>query len=183
MVQSQFVDKNKLEYAFDWLNNNSDRIPDAELPTWMNEKFMKARTDIQHEYCDVLSIYLGFPDELLIANFKQYISHARQKGIVPYDKESFTQTNFNQWAQLQVLAYADLSIWAKLTNIIIPCRVMANALYPTGERGEETVRKTLKPLVKKLLHPVTWNLLGYQAGIEMQEEIFQEKIRGEKYPE
>lgn len=183
VVESQNVDKEKLEYAFNWLKNSNDRVPDSELPSWMNEKLIKTGSEIRREYSDVVSIYLGFPDDFLIANFKQHLSHARKSGVTPYDKEIFNQTSFKYWIQLQVLPYADLTLWAKLTNAVIPCRVMANALYPIGEKGEETIRKTVKPLVKKLLHPDTWNLLGFQAGVEMQEEIFQEKLRQEKFPE
>jgi hypothetical protein len=172
--ESKFIDKTKLKFALDWLQLKNNRISHPELPKWMDEPLWKAKTDANNGFVDTLSICLGLPDELLLANFKQYLAHARKKGLAPFIK-TFTANDFKNWAELQVLAYCDLTLWAKLNNLTIPCRVIADAIFPNGDKGEETVRKTVKPLAKKLLHPDAWNRLGFQAGLEIQKELYEQE--------
>ncbi|MCL5272696.1 MAG: DUF6387 family protein [Gammaproteobacteria bacterium] len=169
VTELRCIDKNKLKFALDWFHSKDNKPLDSELPKWMNEPLWKTRVDISNGLVDTLSIFLALPDELLLANFKQYLAHARKRGLTPLLKP-FTNNDFKNWAELQILAYIDLSLWAKLNNVSIPCRVIADAIFPNGDKGEETVRKTVKPLVKNLLHYDTWNQLGFQAGVEIQEE-------------
>jgi len=50
-----------------------------------------------------------------------------------------------------VLPYCDLSIWANYENVTIPQRVMADAIFIDGEKGEESIRRVTVPLVALLM--------------------------------
>jgi Family of unknown function (DUF6387) len=67
------------------------------------------------------------------------------------------------------LPYADLLIWAKENKVKIPNRVFADAIFPQGEGGEEVVRKTTRPLAKRVLGSLNMEILEARAASELAE--------------
>lgn len=63
----------------------------------------------------------------------------------------YRSSGFQHWTKLGVLPYLDLLISSLEEKIHITHRVLANALYPDGDKGEETIRKTTTPLVEKIV--------------------------------
>ena len=68
-----------------------------------------------------------------------------------------------------VLPYLDLKFWELETGNKIPLRVIADAIYPIGEGGEETVRKTTVPLANSLIQNNNLRILIAQVATEMVE--------------
>jgi hypothetical protein len=102
---------------------------------------------------EALWIDLSYPDNVLIENFEHMLKMRRSKLDSTINNTSFyNKTDFDNWYRFGVLPYIDLIMWARDENVKIPYRVLADAIFPSGERGEETIRKTTKPLVESLLN-------------------------------
>lgn len=117
------------------------------------------------------------PDGVLIEHFKQFLKINRPETINFEDDEDtnllkkyYRNPDFNEWCRLSVLPYLDLKFWALEEDIKIPNRVMADAIFPAGENGEETIRKTTAPLVKRLMTEESLAALLHQAALEIAEK-------------
>lgn len=76
------------------------------------------------------------------------------------------------WFRFGVLPFIDLTIWARENRVVIPYRVMADAIFPPGEGGEETIRKTTRNLFKEVLTPSFLQTLSAEAALEKAERNF-----------
>ncbi len=110
----------------------------------------------------LISIDLTCNDEVIREQFNQWLIkqraslHEAEKEfgvIVEIDKIKNRQSKADKIHSYKVLAYMDLMLWSVLTNSKIKMSVLAHALFPYGDYDVEFVRKTLKPLVEKLLIP------------------------------
>lgn len=110
-----------------------------------------------------LNIDLSLPDKLLIDQFSVLLKELRMARPCP------KINNFNAWVRSAVLPYLDLEIWAKETGVLITNKLMADAIFPNGEGGEEDVRKTTKKYAKELLSDKKLHLLASIASIELAE--------------
>ncbi len=114
------------------------------------------------------------PDTILIEHFKQFLKINRPAN---YDddqyksflKKCYRKPDFNEWQRLGILPFLDLTCWASESALVIPYRVMADAIYPPGEGGEETVRKTTAPLAEMLMSEEALDALAHQAALEIAE--------------
>lgn len=92
-----------------------------------------------------ISVDMRLPDKELIEQFKQLLKGLRdplqQLGITIDNR---LRSDFDGWAKFGILPYLDLIAWAEMEGLKIPNRVMADAIFPVGEGGEEVVRKTTK---------------------------------------
>lgn len=111
---------------------------------------------------------LDLPDSVLIQSFKQYLEIKRAQINIPTKR--YHQPDFYDWWRFGILPYLDLKIWETLEDISIPNRVIAQVIYPPGEYGEETVRKTTAPLAEQLMTEQALNILAAQAAYEITEE-------------
>ncbi len=113
-------------------------------------------------------VNLDLPDSILMENFKQYLVTLREKTRTYCSvKKPYRRRAFDDWRRFGVLPFLDLRIWKREADVTIPNRVIADAIFPPGEGGEETVRKTTAPLVEKLLRSL--HLLQAQAAQEILE--------------
>ncbi len=123
---------------------------------------------------NLVSINWDLPDDVLINHFKQFLITNRKKYDSKYNLTGSIQPpkklNINSWHELAILPYLDLMIWQEEANVSIPNRVMANAIYPPGEYGEETIRKTTAPLAISLLDEGSLELLASYAAFEITEK-------------
>lgn len=99
----------------------------------------------------LFKINLNAPDDLILAQCKVVLSKARKDQAATPAKRCFTAKNFNKWHEFGVLPYCDLTIWANHENITIPQRVIADAIFIDGEKGEESIRRVTVPLVSQLM--------------------------------
>lgn len=111
----------------------------------------------------LLNVSLELPDRLLIRSFAAFIRKIKgSRGINEIEGFRHRKPDFNEWVRLGVLPYIDLKTWEKenIEDVKIPNRVMADAIFPSGEGGEEVVRKTTEKLAYELLNVNMLNILA-----------------------
>lgn len=157
------IDPIKLQYVACWKDQFQYRMLDTSKPfykfeSWIREPIRKSMIEEikdEHDFgprnLDTVVIDLNFPDKILIENFKQYLAARREESKTEYLSKPNRQQDFYDWIRFGVLPYLDLKLWEIETGDKIPLRVLADAIYPPGEGGEETVRKTTAPLAKSLI--------------------------------
>ncbi|MEE9451517.1 MAG: DUF6387 family protein [Gammaproteobacteria bacterium] len=116
----------------------------AAAPEWLD-------TPITWRDYALFKINLNAPDDLILAQCKVALSKAREGQQVAPPKHCFTAKDFNKWHDFSVLPYCDLTIWANYENITIPLRIMADAIFIDGEKGEASIRRVTAPLVALLM--------------------------------
>ena len=132
------------------------------------DKLLNVSSFEKSDSTDIIRVSLSLPDDLLIENFKHYLS-IKRKTIEPV-LNYFRQSDFNHWSKLGILPYLDLIILEYERGSRISNRILADALYPTGEKGEETIRKTTAPLANQLIGFHTLLQLASQASLEIAEK-------------
>jgi hypothetical protein len=167
------LDNESLEEAkYEWKNNLRTYHDETLAPSLHTPLFKLTNHPILQE---AVRINWKLPDTILMEHFKQFIQLHRPKTTMTDDGKSFLKNcyrkpDFNEWYRLGILPCFDLKLWALEENVIIPNRVIADAIYPHGESGEETVRKTTMPLVDKLMSEVALNALAHQSALNMVEQ-------------
>lgn len=126
------------------------------------------RKESLNSMTDLYQINYDFSDEFLIENFKQCLAIARKKHKSIYH-QPYHKSDFLHWAKLGVLPYLDLFLWS-VEEKHITHRVLANALYPYGDKGEETIRKTTIPLVEEIVSQNSMIQLYAQARTTIVEK-------------
>lgn len=146
-----FLRPERIKYIEDWYNmpDSKKQIYPKDAP-WFNEPISNSFTAQFGNSLDTVNIDLRSPDSFLIESFKNYLAEKR-KTIAAFTKKHLRESDFNHWITLAILPYLDLIIWSIETETHIPNRVLADALYPHGEKGEETIRKTTSHLAEALL--------------------------------
>lgn len=118
-----------------------------------------------------ITVNMLLPDKVLIEQFKQLLQCTRnQLTYVGRVIENVEKPNFSAWCEHGVLPYLDLHIWQIETGMKIPNRVMADAIFPPGEGGEEKIRKTTKELADNLLTRKHLETLAALAAQEITEQ-------------
>jgi len=120
-------------------------------------------------------VNLDLPDALLFKIFKQWVTFARMIFDSSTYFKRYKKPDFESWYKFGVLPWLDLIIWSKEVRVSIPNRVMALAIFQFGDGGEETIRKTTKPMANSLIedkktdgYPLS--SLAAQAAMEMLDE-------------
>ena len=148
------------------------KLSDMEIRNWIksNERF-DMRGDGDGLYLSYREAFaLGLPDKVLIEQFKQMLESRRKPLLkVGISIENKLRPDFEGWAKFGVLPYLDLNTWAELEGLTIPNRVMADAIFPVGEGGEEVVRKTTEKIAKEILTKSHLNKLAALAAQEIAE--------------
>lgn len=114
-----------------------------------------------------LTLDLSAPDEVLFKEFEELLRKLRGLKTnwgMPID----VPIKFNAWIKFGILPYMDLWIWGLETGTQIPNRVMADAIFPEGEGGEEIVRKSTGPVAKRLLETPALYALSAVAAANIQ---------------
>jgi len=112
----------------------------------------------------------GLPDKVLIEQFKALLQGRRRQlsdssqGLAPNRRAIFSD-----WIAFGVLPFIDLKIWERETGAKIPNRVMADAIFPAGEGGEEVVRKTTSKIATELLSDGSLKFLASIASQRIAE--------------
>lgn len=99
-----------------------------------------------------IRVNMLLPDKVLIEQFKRVLNELRSPlQRVGFAIENTRKPDCTDWVRFGVLPYLDLQIWQHEAGVKIPNRVMADAIFPPGEGGEEVVRKTTAKLADDLL--------------------------------
>ncbi|WP_460160730.1 DUF6387 family protein [Pseudomonas sp. S2_B10] len=129
------VDGRNLELAYEVMGF-------IDLPLYMSQK----RTSL-HAIADV---DLTMPDAILLEAFKAWLAKARDDFYLGSPKQ-YRKADFASWVRLGVVPFIDLTSWAELTGVSISNRLMANLIFPAGDGGEETIRKTTAPIAREMV--------------------------------
>jgi hypothetical protein len=160
----------RTRYIEDWFNQpNSKKETHPEDAPWFNEPICNSYTPMYGKSADTVSINLRLPDSLLIESFKKYLAEKR-KTVPAFSTKHYRETAYDHWADLGILPYLDLIIWGIETETQIPNRVLADALYPSGDKCEETIRKTTSQLAETLLDSKSIFQLIMQAAEDISEK-------------
>ena len=174
------IDPKKLEYAKLW----SEQFEAEEInffhvykyEPWIRQPLTRSATEEAKDEngfgfrgIDPVVVDLNFPDKILIETFKQYLASRRVESKTEHLSKPNRQQDYYDWVRFGVLPYLDLKFWELETGNKIPLRVIADAIYPMGEGGEETVRKTTAPLANSLIHNNHLRILIAQAATELME--------------
>ena len=135
---------------------------------WIDQPIDNIRSSL--DFNVHINIDMGLPDNVLIAQFKQLLmgirSSLKEAGIYIDNK---LRPDFVGWAKFGILPYLDLNAWAEIEGVKIPNRVMADAIFPVGEGGEEVVRKTTQKIAYEILTESHLNKLAALAAQEISE--------------
>jgi len=176
------IDPIRLQYVACWKDQFQYHMLDTskpfyKLPPWIREPVCKSiivEIKDEHDFgpvnLDTVVVDLNFPDKILIENFKQYLASRREESKTEHLSKPNRQQDFYDWTRFGVLPYLDLKLWEMETGNKIPLRVLADAIYPLGEGGEETVRKTTAPLANSLIQEHNLRILITQVAIELVTE-------------
>ena len=170
------LDPKKVEYAKLWLDQFEDEFLDSptyKYEPWIRKPLIHSATeeikqedDFGFHGMDPVLVDLNFPDKILLETFKQYLATRRAESKTEHLSKPLREQDFYDWTRFGVLPYLDLKFWEMETKNKIPLRVLADAIYPPGEGGEETVRKTTAPLAKSLIEYHNLRILIAQVADE-----------------
>lgn len=168
--QRLLINNERLAYAEKLLNASTSNNKISEEAPWMHEPLHSSyHTDVN---TDILKIDLSLADNFLIDHFKIYLKNRRKiRNPNKIKTKYFGDTDFHHWTQLKILAYLDLIILEYELNKRIPFRILADAIYPNGEKGEETIRKTTNPVASRLMGFHALYQLATQAAHKIAEKI------------
>lgn len=124
-----------------------------------NEPFFKEviKNDFFEDHLKSIPFYidLSFSDDILEKEFKRNLANLRTefKKIKP-TKKKLTKYTLAKWASYKLLAFIDLYLWSRINNITIKRPVLSRMLYQyQSEYGEDTLRKSLDPIINRLFQP------------------------------
>ena len=132
----------------DIFNNTEDQYK-YEYKAWIDNPIYESFKPKYQDKSVPVMVDLNVQDKLLVESFKQWLKNTRKETHT--EITHYKKIDFESWIKFGVLPWLDLTIWQQAADISIPNRVMADAIYPTGEGGEEAVRKTTKPLANNLI--------------------------------
>lgn len=118
---------------------------------------------------DFIKIDLSVPDKILIEQFADYLRQLRKRNPDIKPAKPYKAPEFKKLAEYGVLPYLDLKFWEKENNASIPYRVLADALFPTGNIGEEMIRKTTKKFSEQVIEADYIDFLATIAAQEITE--------------
>lgn len=118
--------------------------------------WMKATVDAEcfgHGYVPVM-IDLKFPNQVLKKHFEKHLQRLRRAPGGKPEESGKKLPDLGEWAKIGLLPCMDLLLWEEEERGRISDSLIADALGSTGDADEEKVRKTIRPLPTKLLHPI-----------------------------
>ncbi len=110
---------------------------------------------------------IGAPDELLIEDFKKWLTDIRKLTGISTHPQKFTPTEIADWHKKRVLPFIDLTIWGKLMKQNITQHQVGMVLFPDDYdiSLSDRVRRTIKPLADNLMKPRTVGAICMQTGL------------------
>jgi uncharacterized protein DUF6387 len=119
-------------------------------------EWMKATVDVEcfeHGYMPVM-IDLKFPNQVLKKHFVKHLQRLRRLPGGKPEEAGKKLPDLGEWAKIGLLLCMDLLLWEEEEQGRIPDSLIADALGSRRNADEEKVRKTIRPLATKLLHPI-----------------------------
>jgi len=102
-----------------------------------------------------------YPDNVIFDELKLKLEEIRQK-IKIDNRKPVDRKDLIYWSSYGLLPFFDLKLWEILKNYKITRSVMAVTLYPKGQYGEDTIRKSVEPLYYEFLEGETFDTSGFE---------------------
>lgn len=137
-----------------------------------SERFYESNDHLNDFYSDLgvryLKINLNSSDEMLIAEFKNWLQTQRNSYEIKYPEKEIKDSIFLDWHKNKLLAYWDIVFIAKYEKIDITNDFIGQLLFPDEIEVtlSERVRKVIKPKVDRLFTEQTYNLLKTRVEAE-----------------
>ncbi|MFW1800850.1 DUF6387 family protein [Acinetobacter nematophilus] len=103
----------------------------------------------QYDYPITINPY--YPDHVIFGEFKKILAQIREKLGFNERNKSLSKKDLLNWSSYKLLPYMDLKIFELAENTKITNAVICSVLYQKGEYGEDTLRKSVEPIRKKIL--------------------------------
>jgi len=112
-----------------------------------------------------LIVDLNAADKQIIDDFQSWLKAIRELLNIKSPKTTFSENKFRQWTNSRVLPYIDLSLWSRAENVWIKDKLYGDILFPEEIDIDTTerIRKTTRPLARRLLTGTTLAALQLQA--------------------
>ena len=151
---------------------------DDNLIMEMNRAAEKADTDFLNTLFNIyryerdwvasdawLIVDLNAADKQIIDDFQSWLKAIRELLNIKSPKTTFSENKFRQWTNSRVLPYIDLSLWSRAENVWIKDKLYGDILFPEEIDIDTTerIRKTTRPLARRLLTGTTLAALQLQA--------------------
>lgn len=171
------IDKKKRDYAGKFFDQIfGDNVDLKRLLKYTHKDWIDEPVDNIIESAGIelnVRVNMSVSDSVLIDRFRRMLLSARAK---MRNKEfsgdsNWRRPDYSNWVQFGVLPFIDLLIWQREADVSIPNRVMADAIFAPGERGEETVRKTTSKLAFELLSQQYLRALSALGAYEISEQM------------
>jgi len=120
--------------------------------------------EIELNHCKAI-VDLSFPDNLLLEDFKNWVTEQRVIQQVKSMEKTFSVAALRRWHDSRVLPYIDLCHWQLLNKIKVTDGQFGEILFPNDNRGgrAERVRKTTRKLALEMVKPKFYLTLMAQA--------------------
>lgn len=162
--EKKLFTQDKLDYAEKIITQtyDSEELWDRLQTTKLNKEW---EVNPLEEYLSssVIKVNLNLPEQILIKQFRDMLKE--------YKHNQPNKIDVVKWSKFGILPYLDLKIWELEFGKSITNRVMADAIYPEGEGGEETVRKTTQKIVNEIINEAQLDKLWSLAANEIGEQI------------
>ncbi|MCB5196865.1 DUF6387 family protein [Deefgea salmonis] len=150
-----------------WEISNIGILGNQQLYESTKRKQMESSRYLIEPYGDAsfISIDQEASDGQLIQGFKDWLNEWRKTHIYKAPVKSFTDTDFAKWQRYQLLAYFDLSYWAKLEGKKITDDTLVSALFPNElDIGANDRVKLLREWHEKIFNYPLACALARQVG-------------------
>jgi hypothetical protein len=131
-----------------------DVLTDSDTHRLINRKDIAAipvelTRDGQPNHVVAITVDMNSPDAIIEATFIKWLETERAKSRTSVTR--YRKPTHDRWTRYGLLPYLDLTIWAQEMGATIPDRVMAAAITPLTDVGDDRLRKTVAPLADSLM--------------------------------
>ncbi|MBJ8417466.1 DUF6387 family protein [Acinetobacter courvalinii] len=102
-----------------------------------------------------------YPDNVIFDELKIKLEEIRNK-IKIENRKPVERKDLISWAAYGLLPFFDLKLWEIFMDYKITRSVMAVTLYPKGQYGEDTIRKSVEPLYLEFIEGDSFDGGGFE---------------------
>ena len=115
-------------------------------------------------------VNLHASEEQLTADFANWLTTTKRERLIDLPRRRITPGDLKEWARFRVLAYLDLTMWARATGCEITHQAIGLALFPKEFEVvlSDRVRKVIAPLARRISTFEFCTFLRAQATAELE---------------
>lgn len=133
--------------------------------SWGDEKPFRPVADVLNSVMDYdlllydypITINPYYPDNVIVDELLKLLPKIRKKIGFNKKNKALTKKDLLNWASYKLLPYLDLKILELADGCKITNAVICSTLYPKGEYGEDSLRKSVEPIRRKILDQIPFD--------------------------